>query len=88
MLKITRTLETRSTATVKLEGKLMEPWVAEVLSACALPPGATSELTLDLSAVSFVDGAGVALLHGLLRRGVKVAACSHFIAELLNLENS
>jgi hypothetical protein len=82
MLRVTEVNGAESARTLKLEGKLLEPWVGELLRACA-PAG---RLSLDLSAVTFVDGAGVELLQTLLRRGVRVIACSGFVAELLHVE--
>jgi hypothetical protein len=43
-------------------------------------------LRLDLLAVTFVDGPGVALLRDLLGRGVTLSACSGLVAELLHRE--
>jgi anti-anti-sigma regulatory factor len=39
---------------------------------------------LDLSAVTFIDSAGLALLRGLTRRGMMISGCSPFIEELLS----
>ena len=36
------------------------------------------------AAVSFVDSAGTQLLRDLIRRGIAIAACSAFVAELLH----
>ena len=40
-------------------------------------------LQLDVSGLQFVDPTGVALLHGLERRGSRLESCSGFINELL-----
>jgi anti-anti-sigma regulatory factor len=85
MLKITRIDGQNSTRAFKLEGKLLEPWVEEVLNVCTSRDGRTN---LDLSALTFVDQAGAKLLKDLIGRGVAVSACSGFVAELLHLENS
>jgi hypothetical protein len=66
---------------LKLEGKLMGPWVAELAGACRTE-GDHRPLRLDLQAVSFVDHEGTLLLRELLGRGVEVA-CSGLVAELL-----
>ena len=87
MLRITHAHGHESVSTLRLEGKLLGPWVAELARSCdevTCPPNA---LRLDLSAVTFVDGAGVTLLRDLLGRGVKLAACSGLVAELLHLES-
>ena len=85
MLRITRIDGRDEAKTFKLEGKLLEPWVAEVLRVCTAPKG---RATLDLSGLTYVDQAGASLLRDLLHRGHTVSACSGFIAELLHLENS
>jgi ABC-type transporter Mla MlaB component len=88
MLRITRIDGRDATHTFKLEGKLLEPWVAEVLNVCTLCNSQSSRTKLDLSGLTFVDQAGAKLLKDLIRRGLAVSACSGFVAELLHLENS
>jgi hypothetical protein len=39
---------------------------------------------LDLTAVTYVDAAGIQLLRDLMAEGVKIAACSSFVGELLH----
>jgi anti-anti-sigma regulatory factor len=70
---------------LKLEGKLREPWLEELRAVCAAvtPPGG---LRFDLTALTFIDAAGVHYLAGLIRQGATVTACSRFVAEMLNLE--
>jgi hypothetical protein len=83
MLRLTRIAGPHSTQAIKLEGKLLGPWVDEVRQACAdgtVPSGQTS---LDLSALTFVDAAGEGLLRDLIGRGLEVVACSSYVAELL-----
>jgi hypothetical protein len=77
MLRISR-LPGPAPVTLKLEGKLMGPWVDALREACAGDP-----VRLDLSAVAFVDSEGLALLHELLTGQVTLAACSSLVAELL-----
>lgn len=86
MLRITRSIDSESGLLVRLEGKLLQPWVGELAQVCTPPEGAGSNIRLDLAAVTFVDEAGVRLLRGLMKRGVVVAAASGFVAELLRLE--
>jgi ABC-type transporter Mla MlaB component len=54
---------------MKLEGKLVGPWVAECRRAwLALESSLTAKkLALDLCGVTFVDDSGVALLHDIYR---------------------
>ena len=87
MLRITHAHGHDSISTLRLEGKLLGPWVTELARSCEELPCPPDNLRLDLSAVSFVDGPGVALLRDLLGRGVTLAACSGLVAELLHLES-
>jgi ABC-type transporter Mla MlaB component len=86
MLRITHAHGQESMSTLRLEGKLLGPWVEELARSCDELPCAPDCVRLDLSAVTFVDGPGVTLLLELLGRGVKLAACSGLVAELLHLE--
>ena len=73
-----------SIRTLKLEGKLLGPWVDELSRACEALETPPSGLRLNLSAVTFIDSVGVKLLDDLIRQGRTIAGCSGFIAELLN----
>ena len=83
MLRITRLENADTGPLLKLEGKLVGPWVDEVRQACgaAVPLGARPRL--DLSALSFADNAGVTLLRTLLDQDVTIVASSGYVAELL-----
>jgi ABC-type transporter Mla MlaB component len=72
--------------TLRLEGKLVGPWVTELARSCGELLCSPNHLRLDLAAVTFVDGPGVALLRDLLARGATLAACSGLVAELLHVE--
>jgi len=85
VLRLTRTAGTLWTQIIKLEGKLVGPWVDEVSKACAAGADPSSRTKLDLSALFFVDGAGERLLRDLIARGIEVVACSSYVAELLRL---
>ena len=86
MLRITHARGHNSISTLRLEGKLVGPWVTELARSCNELPCPPNRLRLDLSAVTFVDGPGVALLRDLLDRGATLAACSGLVAELLHGE--
>ena len=83
MLRLTRLAGTHRTQAIKLEGKLLGPWVDEVSRACAAGTDSSSRINLDLSALVFVDAAGERLLRDLIARGIEVVACSSYVAELL-----
>lgn len=84
MLKITAISGTAPAIRLRLEGKLLEPWIPELLAVCEVGPGRS--ISLDLSAVSYADPSGVQALRTLLEQGVVVSACSGFLAELLRRE--
>jgi RNA polymerase sigma-70 factor (ECF subfamily) len=86
MLKITHLADQDSIDTFKLEGKLLEPWIGEVMRVCAGRNGQSGRTRLDLSGLLFVDQAGARLLKDLIRSGAIVSGCSGFVAELLHLE--
>lgn len=85
MLRITRDTNDESVSTLRLEGKLTGPWVTELARSCDRL-ARLSGLRLDLSSVTFADGAGVALLRDLLGRGAVLAGCSGLVRELLREE--
>ncbi len=83
MLRITAILNDGSPAVLKLEGKLLEPWIGELREACRSAGQRAATATLDLSGLSFADGPGTIALRDLRRRGVKFIGCSPLLAELL-----
>ena len=83
MLRITRIEGTLPTQTIRLEGKLLRPWVDEVRQACASGTDPAGRTSLDLSALTFVDATGEKLLRELIGQGIEVVACSSYVAELL-----
>ena len=86
MLRITHTQGHNSVLTLHVEGKLLGPWVTELARSCNEQPCPPNRLRLNLSAVTFVAGPGVALLRDLLARGATLVACSGLVAELLHVE--
>jgi hypothetical protein len=88
MLKITEIVAKNSRPVLKLEGKLLEPWVTEIKEVCSKYCEPTRQPALDLAGLTFVDHAGKRLLEELIGRGVIIADCSGFVAELLHWEKS
>jgi ABC-type transporter Mla MlaB component len=85
MLRIARVDDggSQTTPALRLEGKLLGPWVTELSRACdelRVPPEA---LCLNLTGVTFIDSAGIELLRNLIRRGTRISGCSGFVEELL-----
>jgi ABC-type transporter Mla MlaB component len=83
MLKISQMGRANHAVTLRLEGRIVGPWVAELSLACerALTEGRL--LKLHLADVEFMDTPGVALLVDLRSRGVAFVSPPPFIAEQL-----
>ena len=86
MLMITRSDGSDLTSTLKLEGKLLGPWIGELESAYGRFMVHPDRICLDLSGLTFVDAEGVLVLKRLIRDGTCVVACSAFVAEMLKHE--
>jgi anti-anti-sigma regulatory factor len=72
--------------TLKVEGKLLAPWIGELEAACREARAMRSPVCLDLRGLTFVDAEGARLLASLIRDGAEVIGCSGFVAEMLHLE--
>jgi ABC-type transporter Mla MlaB component len=83
MLRMTRS-SSGDTAVLLLEGKLTEPWTAELRAEIEARGPVTR---LDLAGLSFIDAGGAELLHELERSGVALVGASVFVRELLDLIN-
>lgn len=86
MLRITRLPSDDATTLLKLEGKLLEPWIEELLASVHHAKSHSTSLKLDLSSLNFVDSAGARTLTKLLRQGAGLTACSGYLAALLHVE--
>jgi anti-anti-sigma regulatory factor len=82
MLRIER-IDADGIFTVRLEGKLLAPWLGEFQ---ALFEGARPlhSIRLNLEHVDYIDAAGVKLVSTLRRQGVQIVASSAFVARLLD----
>lgn len=85
MLRITQLPAAEPAKSLRLEGKLVGPWLDELRQACQASLDSQSGLSLDLSDVNFVDRAGAKYLRTLLAQGAQVTNCTPFVAELLKL---
>ena len=83
MLKISRINAAPPSDVLRLEGRIIGPWVAELRQTCEQVLSDGRPLTLQLADVEFMDGAGVALLAALRSRGVSITDLPPFIAEQL-----
>ena len=83
MLRIERMDEGSEVTTFRAIGRLTGPWVAEFEKALSEHRPDTL-LLIDLTDVSFVDRAGIALLRMLRTRTQVKLRCSAFVAEQIN----
>lgn len=85
MLRINQAMQS-GCVTVKLEGRLLGPWIHEVRRVCDQISQPSKCLSMDLAALTFVDALGAELLRELIGRGVKIKAHSSYTQELFNPE--
>jgi ABC-type transporter Mla MlaB component len=83
MLKISKLAPADPRVTLRLEGSIAGPWVAEARTACERVLNEGWTLQLNLAEVDFVDARGIALLSDLRSKGVSVLECSPFVAAQL-----
>ena len=83
MLKIGPIETANGHTKLRLEGRLIGPWVEELRRACEQVLTTGAKLALDLSDVSFLDRSGVELIQSLRNRNVALLSCSAFVAEQL-----
>jgi len=84
MLKIDVADQARQGTTVRLEGRMVGPWVEELQRVCESYLGNGLALTLDFAGVSFIGREGVALCRALRQSQVSFTNCSPFLKEQLN----
>ena len=78
MLRIAELNDQNGSASLRLEGKVVGPWVDELRRTADRVLGRSGAMVADLSAVTFADAAGICLLRELARRGVTFVNCSAF----------
>ena len=83
MLMISEAGTANLSVTLKLEGRVVGPWVAELRQVCEKLLTEGRALKLDLADVTFADASGVAALSGFKSRGVTFTNCSPFVEEQL-----
>ena len=83
MLRIHISDAAREIATIRLEGRVIGPWVDEVRSVCEGILAHGTRLVLDLSAVAFVGQEGIELFRALRDRHVVLRNCSPFVGAQL-----
>ena len=83
MLKISQVEPVNHAVTLRLEGRVVGPWVTELQKSCEAVLTRGQSLKLHLADVEFMDAPGVALLSSLRSRGVSLLECPPFAAEQL-----
>ena len=87
MLKISQTGTPNHSITLKLEGRVVGPWVEELRRICEPLLAEDRALKLDLAEVSYADAEGVAALNSFKSRGVKLNNCSPFVEQQIKTCN-
>jgi len=87
MLKISQTGTPNHSVTLKLEGRVVGPWVEELRRICEPLLAEDRALKLDLAEVSYVDAEGVLTLNRFKSRGVKLNNCSPFVEQQIKTSN-
>ena len=83
MLRISELENGRGKVVLKLEGRLVGPWVEELNRAYEKHSERNQPVELNLADVSYVDRSGVTLLQSLKLKNVRFQGCSPFVAEEL-----
>ena len=83
MLKISQVEPVNHAVTLRLEGRVVGPWVTELQKSCEAVLTQGQSLKLHLADVEFMDAPGVVLLSSLRSRGVALLECPPFAAEQL-----
>jgi ABC-type transporter Mla MlaB component len=83
MLKISKGKKTKQTMMLRIEGRLVGPWVAELEQNCEPLLRDARKLKLELTEMVFVDEAGAALLMSLKHQGATLLNASPFVEEQL-----
>ena len=83
MLRICRIDSVAGEVTLRLEGRLVGPWVNELKTLYGSLSREARLISLDLAEVLFVDREGIALLRILRNSNVELRGCSPLVAEEL-----
>jgi ABC-type transporter Mla MlaB component len=83
MLRISEVNVSDGATTLRLEGRVVGPWVLEARRSCEKFLAEGRRLTLDLAEVSFADREAIVLLQDLMGRQVAFVNCSPFLTEQL-----
>jgi ABC-type transporter Mla MlaB component len=85
MLKITRMSVTAEQVTLRVEGRIVAANVVELERECRAAVAAGQRLVLDLGGVTYLDGAGAAMLRSLPPGHCEFVNGSEFLEQLLGV---
>ena len=83
MLKISKVEPVNHAVTLRLEGRIVGAWVAELQMSCEEVLAEGRSLRLHLAEVEFMDAAGVTLLGKLCSRGAVIVDPPPFVTAQL-----
>ena len=86
MLKISQVGAANHSITLRLEGRVIGPWVGELRHVCEPLLGERCIVELDLAGVSYVDADGVVALASFKARGAELKNCSPFVGQQMKAE--
>jgi ABC-type transporter Mla MlaB component len=81
MLKITRVETLSQEITLQLDGRVTGQWVELLSDSAESALAQAMRLTLDLQNICFIDCDGLALIKGLMDRGVRQVNAPLFVVE-------
>ena len=84
MVRISREKSPNSEVVVKVEGQLIDEWVALVEEECAAAGRNGTPVALDLRHVTYVDGRGLSMLRSLVSRSVRMLNVTPLLQDQLN----
>jgi anti-anti-sigma regulatory factor len=85
MVKITETSGDEKVVTLRLDGKIVDAWVADLERLCLhYRDEEHKSIVLDFSGVTFVDENGVSMLQRIKDSRIEIINCSLFIEALLH----
>jgi ABC-type transporter Mla MlaB component len=79
MLRITETDVTVDGTKLRLDGKLVGPWVRELGLVCEPMLAKSEQIQVDCGGISSIDREGIALMRTLKAKFVTLVNCSPFI---------
>ncbi|MGQ0595408.1 MAG: STAS domain-containing protein [Gammaproteobacteria bacterium] len=83
MLRITHCAHTRRRIALSVEGRIADQWVALLGREIGAALEAARSVEIDLKHVSYIDKAGIRMLHGVASKRLRLAHAPPFIEALL-----